>query len=71
MDLAALTDADLEVLRIDLLAERARRARIAQAPEQIAAATRDALAVGVTVEAIRAAVEVGLVPTGSSPEATT
>lgn len=60
IDLTALSDIDLDALRIDLASERDRRTRAEQAPEQIAAVTRDARSVGVSEGAIRAAVETGL-----------
>ena len=56
-DLMALTPAALDRLHLDVLSERERRQRIAQAPQHIAAAITDALAVGVDAAVIQAAID--------------
>ena len=46
MDLTKLTDEDLDALRVAVLTEQERRARIASLPEQIAAMRADYLDAG-------------------------
>ncbi len=56
-DLMTLTVTALDRLHLDVLSERARRQRIAQAPQHIASAITDALAVGVDAAVIQAAID--------------
>ena len=46
MDLATMTDGELDALRRDVLNEQERRAKIAQLPDQLAAMARDAAEAG-------------------------
>ena len=46
MDLATMTDDELDALRRDVLNEQERRAKIAQLPGELAAMARDAVAAG-------------------------
>ena len=57
-----MTDPDLDQLRRDVLTEQERRARVAQAPEDLAAMARDALAAGVDPTTLRAAIDDALTP---------
>ena len=59
-DLNTLTDEELVSLRVAVATEQERRARVADAPDALAALARDAKDCGVTAETIRAAVEAGL-----------
>ena len=59
-DLTALTDDDLDALRVAVLTEQERRARIADAPAQIADLIRSAHAAGVPEADVRAAVDEAL-----------
>lgn len=60
MDLTEYTDEDLNTLRIAVLAEGERRARIAQIPAQITSLARSAKEAGIPDEDVRAAAEDGL-----------
>ena len=56
-DLADFSDADLDQLRVAVLTEQERRARVAQLPEQLAAMACDAVAAGCDPAVLRAHVE--------------
>lgn len=62
MDLTTYTADELDTLRVDVLTEQERRARVEAAPEQLETLTRAAIACGVPETAVREAVEQGLTP---------
>lgn len=62
MDLAALSDEQLDAHRRAVLAEQERRVKVAQLPDQLAAMTRDAVEAGCDPEAIRERVSHALTP---------
>lgn len=53
MDLATMTDDELDDARRSVLAEQERRAKVALLPDQLAAMTRDAVAAGCDPEELR------------------
>ena len=59
-DLTALTDDELDALRLDVLCEQERRARLCDAPAQITDLIRSAQAAGVPEADVRAAVDEAL-----------
>ena len=62
MDLATLTDEQLDAHRVAVLTEQERRAKLEQLPDQLAAMTRDAVAAGVDPDVLRDRVDEALTP---------
>lgn len=62
IDFTTYDDEELDALRVAVLTEQKRRARVAAAPQQIETLTREAIACGVPETAVREAVEDGLTP---------
>lgn len=59
-DITTLTDDHLDQLRRDVLTEQERRARVAQAPDELAHMARAALDAGADPGTLRAAVDTAL-----------
>lgn len=60
LDLASYDDETLDAIRVAVLTEQERRARVAQLPDQLADMARDAVDAGVNAADVRAAVERGI-----------
>lgn len=60
IDLTDYDDAMLDALRVAILTEQERRARVAQLPDQITDMARTAVAAGVSEADVRAAIETAL-----------
>lgn len=56
MDLATLTDEQLDARRVAVLTEQERRAKLAQLPDQLATMARDAAEAGCDPDVLRARV---------------
>lgn len=69
MDLTILTDEELNQYRIDVATEQERRARLAQAPTQIADMARRYVEDGGDIAVVQAAVEPVAVSDAPEPEA--